>query len=61
MEVDIDINKVTNIEAHNEGDGLYTICVSFKNEDFMVYGYDNLKSLMKDYTKLREEFNEEQN
>lgn len=54
MLVDIDFDRVIDIEYHIEDEGIYSISFSFDNGEAMTYGYFNQKDFVKDCTKISE-------
>jgi len=56
LEIDIDYNKVQDIYSRDMGDDTYSIVFEFNDEEIMIYGYNNRKKFMKDYTKVMEDY-----
>lgn len=58
MEVEIkDWGNIINIESNVNSGDIYTISLTFLNQEVMTYGYVNKKQWMKDYSYLIEKLN----
>ena len=57
MNIEIDWDKVMEVEPNIEEDGIYTISFSFVDGTVCSYAYGDSKSFIKDYTKLMEDSN----
>ena len=54
MNIEIDWDKVVDIEYHIEGDGIYSISIMFNDNQALTYGYSNQKDYLKDCTDIAE-------
>lgn len=52
MHVDVDWNRVIDVEYNIEGDGVYTICIEFDDNQVCAYGYKDQLDFMKDSTRI---------
>lgn len=52
MNINIDWNKVIDVEYHIEGDGIWSISVAFDNGQACTYGYTNMKDYLRDCTEI---------
>ena len=57
MNIQIDWDRVIEVEPNIESDGLYTIAFVFDDSTVCTYGYADSKLFIKDYTRLMEESN----
>ena len=54
MYVEIQWDKVIDIEYNIEGEGIYSISLMFDNGQAMTYGYFNQREFLKDCTEIAE-------
>ena len=54
MEINVNWDKVTDVERNIEGDGIYSISISFNNGEAVTYGYTDFKKFVKDGTEIVE-------
>ena len=54
MNIEIDWDKVIDIEYHIEDEGIYSICIMFDDNQALTYGYFNQKDYLKDCTDIAE-------
>lgn len=57
MNIQIDWDRVIEVEPNIESDGLYTIAFVFDDGTVCTYGYSDSKLFVKDYTRLMEDSN----
>ena len=54
MNIDIDWNKVIDVEYNIEGDGIWSITILFNDGEAVTYGYTDMKKYLKDCTEIAE-------
>ena len=54
MNIEVDWDKVLDLEYNIEGDGIYSISIIFNNGDALTYGYISQKRFLKDCSYIAE-------
>lgn len=54
MNIEVDWDKVMDLEYNIEGDGIYSISIMFEDGEALTYGYTSQKKFLIDCSKLAE-------